>query len=256
LVLLIPREHGAYGQLLLPLAVALVIGGATAGGLALGTAAACAFLAHEPLLVLLGQRGGRASRELRSAARRSLLLFGTVAIVAGCVAVAILPTRARFALLVPVAFAFVAASMVASGRERTTSGEVIVAMTLTSISFPVVVAGGIGVQAAAAVVAVFAAAFVSATVAVRAVIAHATRSPHGPGRGLAATIVMLLIFALIATAAFGVVAPVAIWAVAPACAFALVLLATTPSPRHLRRIGWTLVGTTAAAAVVLIVALR
>src|SRR2546427_12895718 len=56
----------------MPLVVALVIGGAAAGALALAAAAAAAFLAHEPLLVLLGQRGGRASRDQNADARRSL----------------------------------------------------------------------------------------------------------------------------------------------------------------------------------------
>ena len=256
MTLLIPREHGAYGQLLMPLAVALVIGGVTAGALALATAAVSAFLAHEPLLVLLGHRGGRASREQAVAARRSLLLFGVVALVAGSLAVALVPLRARPALVVPVVLAFGAAGLAALGHERTTGGEVVVALALTSVSFPVVMAGGVPVQSAATVAAVFAAAFVSATVAVRAVIAHATKSSHGPGRTFAAAVVTFLALGLVTTAVYGGIARAAIWAVAPACVFALVLVATMPSPRHLRRIGWTLVGATAAAAVVLIAALR
>jgi len=256
LALLFPREHGAYGQLLMPLVVALVIGGAAAGALALTAAAVAAFLAHEPLLVLLGQRGGRASRDQNADARRSLVLFGTVAIVTGCLAVALLPTRGRLSLVVPVAFALVAAVPVTSGRERTTGGEVLIALTLTSASFPVVMAGGASVQAAATVGAVFAASFVSATLAVRAVIARATRSPHGPNRTAAAIVVGLLVLALGILTDYGVVARVAIWAAAPACLLALVLLASMPAPRHLRRIGWTIVGVTAAAAVVLMAALR
>ena len=74
MALLIPREHGAYGQLLMPLLVSLVIGGAAAGALALAAAAVAAFLAHEPLLVLLGQRDGRASRDRNADARRSFSL--------------------------------------------------------------------------------------------------------------------------------------------------------------------------------------
>jgi len=196
LALLIPREHSAYGQLLMPLVVALVIGGAAAGALALAPAAVAAFLAHEPLLVLLGQRGGRASRDRNTDARRSFVLFGIVAIVSGCLAVALLPTRGRLALVVPVAFALVAAVLVTSGRERTTGGEVLIAFTLTSASFPIVMAGGDSVQAAATVGAVFAAAFVSATLAVRAVIARATRSPHGPHRAAAVIVIVLLVLAL------------------------------------------------------------
>jgi YwiC-like protein len=256
LALLIPREHGAYGQLLMPLVVALVIGGAAAGALALAAAAVAVFLAHEPLLVLLGQRGGRASRDQNADARRSLVLFGIVAIVSGCLAVALLPTRGRLALVVPVALVLAAAVLVTSGRERTTGGEVLIAFTLTSASFPVAMAGGVSVQAAATVGAVFAAAFVSATLAVRAVIARATGSPHGPNRAAAAIVVVLLVLALGILTGYGVVARVAMWAAAPACLLALVLLASMPAPRHLRRIGWTIVGVTAVAGVVLMAALR
>jgi len=220
LALLIPREHSAYGQLLMPLVVALVIGGAAAGALALAPAAVAAFLAHEPLLVLLGQRGGRASRDRNTDARRSFVLFGIVAIVSGCLAVALLPTRGRLALVVPVAFALVAAVLVTSGRERTTGGEGLIALALTSASFPIVMAGGASVQAAATVGAVFAATFVSATPAVRAAICPCHEvSPWSPPNGRSDR------------------------HRAP-CARARSpqLLASMPAPRHLRRIDWTIVG--------------
>jgi len=256
LTLLIPREHGAYGQLLIPLAVGLVIGGTANGALSLAAAAVCAFLAHEPLLVLLGQRGGRASREQRTVALRSLLLFGVVAIGAGSLAVLFLPARARLVLVLPLVLVLMSAAVVASGRERTSGGEVLIALTLTSASVPVVMAGGASLRAAATVSAAFAVAFVSATLAVRAVIAHATNSSHGPRRMAAMVIVLFLIFLLLALAGWGAVERVAIWAAAPTCLVALALLACVPAPRQLRRIGWTIVGATLAAAVVLMATLR
>lgn len=102
----------------------------------------------------------------------------------------------------------------------------------------------------------FAVVFVSATIAVRALIAHSTRSAGGPRRLVAAAVVVLLFLALAACAAYRVVASAAMWAAAPADVVALVLVVSMPSARHLRRIGWTLVGAVAAGAVVLIVALR
>src|SRR5204862_336839 len=63
-----PKEHGAYGQLLFPLATVLVVGRRTPAALTLAAAAVLAFLAHEPLLVLLGHRGPRAARDDRSRA--------------------------------------------------------------------------------------------------------------------------------------------------------------------------------------------
>ena len=81
---LMPREHGAYGQLALPLLTALFSGRPTAAAFLYSTAAVFAFFAHEPLLVLLGQRGSRAFRELgaRARLRLTLLVVGTL-VVAG-----------------------------------------------------------------------------------------------------------------------------------------------------------------------------
>ena len=50
--MLLPREHGAYGQLLFPRLSALLIGRPAPGAYLLGAAAVAAFLAHESLLVL------------------------------------------------------------------------------------------------------------------------------------------------------------------------------------------------------------
>ena len=45
-----PKEHGAYGQLLFPLATSLVVAGVTAPALLTAASAAyAAFMAHEPL---------------------------------------------------------------------------------------------------------------------------------------------------------------------------------------------------------------
>jgi hypothetical protein len=51
-----PREHGAYAQLGAPLATAIAMQAPTIGALALASAACLAFLANEPLLVVLGHR--------------------------------------------------------------------------------------------------------------------------------------------------------------------------------------------------------
>ncbi|HET7503266.1 MAG TPA: YwiC-like family protein [Kofleriaceae bacterium] len=54
-----PREHGAYVQLLAPLATAMVATRPTIAGAAIAAGACLAFLASEPLRVLLGARGAR-----------------------------------------------------------------------------------------------------------------------------------------------------------------------------------------------------
>jgi hypothetical protein len=67
---MLPKEHGAYGQMAMPLVTSLVVAGASAPGLLLATAVVIAFLMHEPLVVLLGRRGGRAKREAGGRAGR------------------------------------------------------------------------------------------------------------------------------------------------------------------------------------------
>jgi hypothetical protein len=99
---MLPREHGAYGQLLFPLATALAIGRPGWPAVALALAAIAVFLAHEPLLVLVGQRGLRAARERGSEARRWLAAFAGAAVVCGAAALAGLPAEARVALLLPI----------------------------------------------------------------------------------------------------------------------------------------------------------
>ncbi|PYR50160.1 MAG: hypothetical protein DMF89_10175, partial [Acidobacteria bacterium] len=98
-----PREHGAYGQLLFPLITALAIGHPGAAALCLSASAVCAFMAHEPLLVLLGHRGARAVREQGLRARRWLAAFAAGAIASGAIAMALMPVAARIALAVPAA---------------------------------------------------------------------------------------------------------------------------------------------------------
>ena len=62
---LAPREHGAYGQLGLPMLAALGSGLPGAVAALLSVSAWTLFLAHEPLLVLLGRRGERLQVEQR-----------------------------------------------------------------------------------------------------------------------------------------------------------------------------------------------
>ena len=57
-----PREHGVYVQVSLPLLTALLISPTLAGAF-ISSAVVAAFLLHEPLLVLTGERGSRAKTE-------------------------------------------------------------------------------------------------------------------------------------------------------------------------------------------------
>src|SRR5215472_11819220 len=120
-----PREHGAYGQLLFPIATALAIGRPGVGALALAAAAVCAFLAHEPLLVLLGQRGSRAAREDGAQARRWFGACAAAAVAFAIAAIAFLPPAARVALGAPAAIGLLVGAVIFSRREHTLGGEVV-----------------------------------------------------------------------------------------------------------------------------------
>ena len=252
--MLIPREHGAYGQLLFPLVSALLIGRPAAGAYLLGAAAVAAFLAHESLLVVLGPRGSRAAREQGRDARRSLSLFGGFCAVTGLVALLVLPRSALLSLVVPALMAIAVGAVVLMHRERTTGGEVLVAIALASVSLPVAVSGSVTRGAALTLFLVFASVFVTATVAVRTLIGRVTKA-GGPPAPVAAVVALSAVAALAGLAVAGYLSPVAPYAGLPMCAVALGLTAKPPSPKHLRAVGWTLVGATALGAVMLVAGL-
>jgi hypothetical protein len=252
---LIPREHGAYGQLAFPLATALAIGRPTLGAAALAAAGVGAFLAHESLLVVLGQRGSRAAREQAAEARRSLLVFGGLAIVAGAAAVALDPADTRWTLLVPAAAAVLFALVVFSGRERTFAGELVAAATLAAFALPVGLAAGASRLAAGTVPIVFALFFLMATTAVHAIIPRG-RPPSIRRRVASALTTITGVIALALASRADLVAAVAPWAVLPVGVVALVLVARPPVPRQLRVVGWTLVAATAATSILLVAGLR
>lgn len=249
---MLPREHGAYGQLLFPLATALALGHPGRGAVLLSAGAVCAFLAHEPLLVLLGQRGVRAAREQRAQAWRWFASSASAAALCGAGALVTLSAAALAALVVPAALAVVLSGLILARREHSTFGEVLTALTLSSLAAPVALASGTSTTVAVTCAAVFASALVAGTISVRAVI-MSTRQPPAIGWRASAAIVSLgLIAALAAMSRSGLVAPVAPLASLPMCGLACALVAFPPSARHLRVVGWTLVtGTTATAAVLI-----
>lgn len=249
---MVPREHGAYGQLILPLLTAIAIGRPSAPALGLAICACASFVAHEPLLVLIGARGGRVRREERRRAIRWLMASASIAAVSGAAAVVMLPA-ARWTLLVPVALAACAAFLMASGRERTTSGEIVAASTLASLSLPVAVASGATTEAALTCAAVFSAGFAAATLGVRAIIARQRRCGSARVAAIGAIAALAAIVQLLAIG--GIVLPAAPWAAAPVCAVALALALAVPPPRYLRLIGWALVAATTLTAIILVVAI-
>lgn len=242
-----PKEHGAYGQLLLPLAAALAMGRPTPASGLLVLASLALFLAHEPLLVALGLRGRRAARDHGARARIVGLAFATLAASAGTLGLGL--AGAWLAAVPPLLLVVALAPFVIRGREKTTAGEVVAAAALAAASLPVAVAGGIALPTALATWVTWAAAFAVSTAAVRWVIAR-HKTGAGPRSGLAVAAV-----ATLATALLWLHGTVALAAL-PMVLAGWALIARPPHPRHLRRVGWTLVATSSLTAILVVTIVR
>jgi hypothetical protein len=258
---MLPREHGAYGQLLLPLGTALVISGFHRSAILTAIAALAAFVAHEPLVVLLGGRGGRARREQRRTAIRWLTVSGGIAIVAGSAAIAAAPPDLRGLFAWPLVPAAVLALLLATGREKSTAGEIVSAMAFASISIPIGAVAASSPPLGAFIVAfTFASLFIVSTLAVRIVIL----TTRGGGNPHAVRVARLQFAAAIAVIAAGIPlvalaefrTAVAALAILPGVAVSTVLAVRPPPARRLRTVGWTLLSTSAFLAVTLAGTLR
>lgn len=247
---LLPREHGAYGQLALPLCTALACVAPSLAGVCFATASVLAFLAHEPLLVALGQRGPRATREDGPRARRLLALLGGGALATGVAALLLAPNPARLAVAAPVLLGALLGLFIAKKQERTNAGEVVAGVALSSVGLPVALAGGQPLVDALVVWLLWSASFATATLAVRALI-HSARSGRFP---LGALLGCLLITSGAVAAAALYSAPLAPWAMLPGAIAALALLLVRIPPRNLRKVGWALVGVSLSTMVVIIAA--
>ena len=216
--------------------------------LGIGAAGVAAFLAHEPLLVVLGRRGNRAFREDGPRARRRLCWLGVGVALTGCLGFASAPIAVQLLTLVPAGLALLLGAVIRWGREKTAPGELLAAATLSSVGLPVAVASGATLATAWSTWGGWCIAFASATMAVRTVIAFA-REPIATGHRIGVPLAFIAIGFGFAIA--GLIPVFVLLAFGPTLAIALALTARPPSPRRLRQIGWTLVGATTFAAVTL-----
>jgi hypothetical protein len=250
---LFPREHGAYGQLAFPIVAALGSGIPSATGVLLAVACFAAFVAHEPLLVLIGQRGERARREQRDVAVRTLVWAGATALADVAIALVFMPPPLRWTVLVPAAFALATIPLIVQKQQKTTIGEMHVVLTLASCALPVGVAAGTRAQEAAGCWFVMTLGFWAATLAVRGTIARQRREPALAYRMGALVLAAASPF-IVALMSEPFVLNPRLWVATLPLAIAAVALALVPpSARQLRVIGWSLVGGGASAAVLLIV---
>jgi hypothetical protein len=252
---MLPHEHGAWGQLILPLVTALAIGGGTPAALLLSGAVVLAFIAHEPLLVLLGQRGRRVAEEQGGRARRWLAATAGLAAVTGAAGVALAPPAARAALVLPVALGAAVAILVWRRLEKTTAGEIVVAAALVSAAWAVALAGGAPGEHALAAALSWILAFATATLAVQVILARArSKGARDPGRLHAALAATLALVAVLLSVA-GLPAALALGTL-PTAIFSIVVCLAHFSPKRLRELGWAIVGSSALTLVILVAGLR
>jgi hypothetical protein len=256
---LLPREHGAYGQIAFPLVTSFAVAGVSGPAVLVALAAIAGFLAHEPLLVFLGARGVRARREQSRPAAVWLIVTSVIAVGAGLVALWSAPTSIRWSFLLPLLPAVFLAAAIGAKREKSSQGEVAVALAFSLLAVPVCLAAGASVGTALAVGSAFASIFVTGTLGVRVVVLKVRRGGNPEaGRSTRITVVALTSAAGVGLAAAALVAALpwaALTAAAPGLAAAAWIAMFPPAPTRLRTVGWTLVATAAAAALILLAGL-
>lgn len=245
---LMPREHGAYAQLGFPLATGLVYARGDGGAVAFAVAAVALFLAHEPVAVLAGTRGPRLRDQLGPAARRRVAALAAAAILGGVAAIGLAPPRAWMAALLPGGLALLLLPLLGTRRIKSVPAELLVAAVFTSTVAPLALAGPATWRDAGVAAAVWLGAVWPAVLAVHAVkFRHKGRGPGGwtvVGAPVAAATVLAAGLALALT-----LPPWALdfLAVLPPAAAVLAISLAPPHPRHLKRVGWTMVGADAVA---------
>jgi hypothetical protein len=254
---LFPREHGAYAQLGFPLITALALGGPSAAAWCWVITALTIFLAHEPVLILAGERGRRTRAQLAPRARSTAVLLLGIAVGAGVLGWWLAPRNARFAVLAPIALGTILVPLILSHREKTLIGELLASITFASMAIPVALAGGASGGAALVASIVWGGVFSLSTLTVRATIGRVKRITSGrracyvnltvSALALGAAILLTATETLPAAAAAGIV---------PAALIAAVCSIVEVHTRHLRALGWSLVGSNVFTLVALLAGLR
>jgi hypothetical protein len=239
---LLPREHGAYAELAFPLLTALTIAQPTVAGAAFALSAVAWFLAHEPLAVTMRMRGARVLAESGDRARRRVLALAALGASAGTLALAAAPAAARWAAVIPLGAVVLLVPAYVLRRHKTLSAEALVVLAFAGMVLPVSIAAGVEWRTGLIVAGVW---FVSLMLGTLAVHALKDRHKHGRDAGSLPRLSPAL-GGVSAAVALGVAAkglmpwPIALALVPPA------LLTTTLGsvhihPRHLKRVGWSLV---------------
>jgi hypothetical protein len=240
----------------MPLATGLALGRPGAASLLLVAGIVLAFLAHEPLLVVLGQRGRRVRDALGERALRRLVQLGIAAALAGAAGLLLAPPAARLAALAPAALALPVAPLVLRRLEKTTAGELLVAAALSACAAPVALAGGAPAPWAWGAAATWFASFAAATLPVRATLLWARTKGARELRPLAAAGAMAIGGAALAAAAAGPLPWPAALGVLPTAGAAAAVALLRIRPQRFTAVGWSLVAASTATLFVVVLGFR
>ena len=244
---MVPREHGAYAELLFPIVTVLLGGSPTTSTWLLAIGAIACFLANEPLLVLFGQRGTRTKREESERAKRALLVFALVALGTGIAGLLLAAPVVQYAVGVPLLLGVALVMLAIQGLERSMVGEALAASTLSSIAVPLGLSAGLDLASTLAVALIWLVTSLLGTAVVRLTVAR-TKAKSDEELACVRFKRALLILVSLAVIAVGVAAPygsrVGLWILAAAVPVAVVVLVMAvlqPTARRLRLMGWSLV---------------
>ena len=227
---MLPREHGAYAQLLVPLATALALRWPTPSAVALAVGACFAFVATQPLRLALRRDGAEATR-----AARWLAVLASAAIVAGAVGLADAPAAARILIAIAAVPAVAAVAIMMRRTEHTIAGELVAAIALSGASAPVAVAAGTPWRSAAVMWGAWAIGYIATVLAVHGMIARAPKL-RGRRRAIAIGVVIAasLVIAAVAVSRHAVPA-------LPLVLVAVPIAVRPPPASRLRAVGVVLV---------------
>jgi hypothetical protein len=240
-----PKEHGAYAILGVPLVTSLLLAGLTPATVLVATAAVFAFLAHEPLMIVTGRRGAT----LRNATPRALQVLWArlaVAVLSGVVAFSLTNWSVRLGMIACLLLASSAYASSAKGLSRTLAAQLLGIGCLTLPGTIVLASVGTDLTRVASFWLVWVVGRVATTVGVRASVVHNKETP------VVANLRAydLLLATTLLVAGYGVTMGNPIWISAgPLLAAAMVLRMLTPSPKHLKSIGWSLLAVNIVAAI-------
>ena len=244
-----PREHGAYAQLGAPLAGALLVRMPTLASACLALAACLAFVANEPLLVVLGHRGARvrASHGKRATTRLAVIASASAACALAGLWLGSPATRVTAAIAAVPALALVVLAW--RRHQHSLAGELVAAIAFAAAGAPVLVASGAGMCEALAVWGTWSVGYACCVAAVHRVLARHRRPAGWLDAALAAALVVTALGCLVASRR-----DPATLAALPLIAAALALVVHPPRATRLRAVGVALVGASLVSNVVLVVA--